>query len=211
MRASWLVFVIAACHRAATPSPGTPDDLAAYLATVAGGDEPARLAEVRGWILDQPLFGRTVVDPYRALWADYVHAADAAAPTLARQLATAGPITARKHFAGDPRLTLAQARTRWALPVMYPSAVAELAGQPIDCVFVHDGAHWRALFGLDELVLARVRALDPACGALLARAGPTGRCTEVGFAVADAALRDQRDRFAHACGLAAALCGTASP
>ena len=140
-----------------------------------------------------------------------MRAFDGHTPELVAQLAAPAEVTARRHFAGDPRLTRAQARMRWAVPVQFPSAVAELAGRPLDTVFLHDGGHWRALVGLDELLLARARALDPACAERLALAGPTSRCTEVGWLVADAALRADRPRFAHACQLATTLCGTPDP
>jgi hypothetical protein len=207
-----LVVAAAACRRGApAPEPGTPEDLAAYLRMVAGADEPARRHEVASWLLDEPTWGRIVVEPFRGLWADYAAGYEVASAPLVERMAATGAITARRHFAGDPALTRSQARLRWTVPVLYPSAVAELAGSPIDTVFVFDGTHWRALAGLDELVLARVRALDPACGARLSRAGPTGHCTEVAWAVVDAAIRAQSDRFGHACALAATLCGNGSP
>jgi hypothetical protein len=210
MRALAVAFLVA-CGHAAGPSPGTPDDLAAYLRGVAGADEATRKHEVAGWILDEATWNHTIVEPWRSLWPDYARGFDAASAPLVAQLATTGPVAARRHWAGDPRLTLAQGRLRWTVPVQYPSVVAELAGQPIDTVFVYDGARWRVLAGLDEIMLARVRALDAACAALLARAGPTGHCTEVGWMIADSALRGDADRFAHACRLATQLCGNASP
>ena len=229
--AACLVVAAACGHPApAGPAPGTPAHLAAYLQTLAGADEATREHAVAGWILDEATWRRTVVDPYRDLWPDYVRAFDAAAPALVARLAEHGTVTARRHFAGDPQLTRSQGRLRWALPAEYPSCVADLAGTPIDTVFVFDGtapsfagaagraqvptdegARWRVLVGLDEVVLARVRALDPACEKLLERAGPTGRCTEVGWMIADAALRTDQQRFVHACRLAAALCDNASP
>ena len=94
---------------------------------------------------------------------------------------------------------------------MFPSLVAEAGGVPIDAVLVPEGERWRALVGLDAVVRARVAALDPRCAARLALAGPTARCTEVGAAIADAALRTDRDRLAHVCRLAETLCGKGSP
>ena len=69
----------------------------------------------------------------------------------------------------------------------------------------------RALVGLDTVVRARVAALDPGCAANLARAGSTGRCTDVGAAIAFAALRTNLDELAHVCRLAETLCGKGSP
>lgn len=210
MIARAMVLLAIAC-RSQAPAPGTPDDLAAYLANVAGADEASRTREVASWILDERTWNRTIVDPWRTLYLDYTRAFDAARPALVARLAAGGHVAARRHYAGDPQLTRSEARLRWALPVQYPSVVADLAGAPIDAVFVYDGARWRALAGLDEVVLAHVRALDPACGDLLTRAGPRSRCTEVGWAVADAALRGDHTAFAHVCGLAGPLCGNEAP
>jgi hypothetical protein len=204
------VAVLGAC-RAPPPPPGSPEALAAYLETVAGADEPTRQRELASWRFDPALWDATVVGPYRPLHADYARAFAAELPALVDRLARPAQVTARRHHAGDPRLTLAQARERWALPTLFPSLVAEAGGAPIDAVFVADGGRWRALVGLDAAVRARVFALDPACAARLAAAGPAGRCTDVGAAIADAALRTDRDRLAHVCRLAETLCGKGSP
>ncbi len=211
-----LVFALApgaGCHEPPPPPPpaGTPAELAAYLRTVAGADEATRAREVASWIVGETTWSRDIVEPYTALHGEYVRAFDAQMPAMIARLAPLGEITARRHFAGDLRLTPAQARMRWAVPVQFPSAVAELGGTPIDAVFLHDGAHWRALLGLDSIMLAHVAALDPACAKRVALAGPPGRCTEVSWLVADAALRAQPARFAHACTLATTLCGNPAP
>jgi hypothetical protein len=207
------VAVAAACgsDRAPARAPNDPDALADELRALAGASEATRRAAVDGWRLDERAWRQTVVPTYHALYPEYARGFAAAAAPLVAQLATPGAIAARRHFAGDPRLTRAQARLRWAVPTLYPSAVAELAGAPIDAVFVHDGAGWRALVGVDAIVLARVRARDAACGDALARAGPPGRCTDVGWVVADAALRDDAAGFARACRLAAMHCANAPP
>ena len=208
----WLLVVLFACHDATPPiARGTPDELAAYLRTVAGADEATRRKEVETWIVDETTWSRDTVEPWRGLYKEYVAQFDARVPALVARLASHGPVTARRHFAGDKRNTRAESRLRWAVPVQFPSSVAELDGQPIDAVFVFDGGHWRALVGVDDLVLAHVKALDPACETYLERSGPSGRCTEVGWLVADAALRNQQQRFAHACQLASTLCGNSAP
>ena len=211
-RITIVLLALSACHPAPTePEPGTPEALAAYLRTVAGADEVTRRHEVAAWIISDATWQKDIVEPYRSLRADYVRGYDAHITELVARLAPLSLVTARRHFAGDARLTRSQARLRWAVPVQYPSAVAELGDTPIDTVCLWEGGHRRALGGGDELLLARVRALDPACADRLAVAGPANRCTEVGWLVADAALRDQRERFAHACQLAATLCGNPAP
>ena len=211
------LLALAACNGSPSapfgPPPRSPEALVAYLQTLsgAGADEATRQREVAGWRLDASLWEHTVVELYRPLHADYERAFAAEAPALVARLAGGGPVTARRHYAGDPRLTRSQTRDRWALPTLYPSLVAEAGGSPIDAVFVPDGDRWRALIGLDTIVQARVAALDPACAASLALAGPTGRCTDVGAAIVIAALRTDRDQLAHVCRLAETLCGKRSP
>lgn len=205
------------------PRPGSPESLVAYLRGVVGADLATRQREVASWELPAALWERTLVPVYRPLYPDYRRAFAAAVPSRVDQLARTGPVAARRHFAGDPGLTLAEARERWALPTLFPSLVAEAGGAPIDAVFVADGERWRALIGLDAAVHARVAARDPSCAAHLALAGPTGRCTDVGAAIAEAALRTDGeapgsaagaaalDQLAHVCRLAEMLCGTGSP
>ena len=141
--------------------------------------------------LDRASFDQIVVEPFRSLYADYV-----------REMYTPPrePLAIRRHFANDTTLTRAQVRLRWALPVMYPSYVAG------DSVFVEVHGEWRTLSGLDEALLARVRALDPICADRLALAGPPGPCTDAGWVIADAALRMDTARFTRACQLAGTAC-----
>jgi hypothetical protein len=198
------------CHHDATPSPD-PEGLVAYLSTLAGTDAATRREAVAGWELDRDAWNRIIVPPYRSLWDDYHARFAAEAPALVGKLARAGVITARRHYAGDPKLTPSQGRLRWVLPVLYPSVVAEIDGVPIDTVFVHDGAGWRALAGLDASIRAFVSHLDHHCGALLDAAGPAGRCTEMAAGMTDAALRTDHEQFGHMCQLATPLCGNPAP
>jgi len=207
-----ILFVISACRGSPSgPPPGSPEALVAYLQTVIGAGEATRQREAATWQLPAALWDHTVVAPYRPLHADYQRAFAAELPALVSRLASGGIVAARRHYAGDPRLTLSQGRDRWALPPLYPSLVAEAGGVPIEAVFIPDGDRWRALVGLDTVVRARVAALDPACAANLALAGATGHCTDVGAAIALAALRTNRDELAHVCRLAETLCGKGSP
>ena len=205
-------LAVAACSNAPpTPPAGSPEALVVYLRGVASADEATRQREAASWQLPAALWERTVVAPYRPLHADYQRAFTAEVPALVARLAPGGTVTARRHYAGDPRLTLSQGRDRWALPPLYPSLVAEASGVPIEAVFIPDGDRWRALVGLDTAMRARVAALDPGCAANLARAGSTGPCTDVGAAIAFAALRTNREELAHVCRLAETLCGKGSP
>jgi hypothetical protein len=203
----WIVVTGAACRDAAEQAPPAPPRraLAEYLGSVAGIDEASRTLEVSTWVLDRATWDRTVVASYRGLHADYLRAFEAAAPDLVARLATRGAIATRPHYAGDARLTLGQARARWALPVQYPSEVADLDGVPINAVFVRDGDHWRAIVGVDGVLRARAAAIDPACAAHLDLVRSKA-CSDVGWVIADAALQADTKRFAHACSLAATLC-----
>ncbi len=199
-----LIVVIAACREPPPPRATLADDLA----TLAGADEATRARAVASWQLDRATWERTVVPNYAGLHSEYVLAFEAAAPALVAKLAQRGTVVTRPHFAGDPKLTLGQARTRWALPVQYPSHVADLDGSALDAVFINDGARWRAITGLDGVLRARAAALDPACAAHLdVVPSPTSKqCSDIGWVIADAALRSDRARFDHACSLAATLC-----
>lgn len=191
MRAFAVLAVVAGCGRTA-PAPTETEQLASYLHRIASLEPAARTKEIESWKLDRARFDRIVVVPFRAAYDGYSsHFAQHVG-----ELATTIPAqpTVRRHFAGDPALSPSQGRLRWVLPVMYPSLVAT----GVDTVFVHVDGNWYALAGLDDAVLDRARALDSACGQRLA-----GPVTDIGWEIADAALRDDRDRFAHACKLAA--------
>jgi hypothetical protein len=206
-----LVLVLLACNAPPKPpKPGSADDLAAYLRGVAGADEATRAREVATWVVPEATWNRTIVPPWRSLYGEYVAGFAAASAATVSSLASLDPVTTRRHYAGDPRLTLGEARLRWALPVQYPSMVADIGGRPLDAVFIYDG-RWRALLGLDELVVARVRALDADCAAKVAIAGPLGHCSEIGFVVAAAALRGGGEDLARACRMAAMMCGNPAP
>src|SRR5690606_5549543 len=98
------------------------------LGALAGADEAVRAREVSSWKLGRATWARTVVAPYDAVYDDYARRFDAAIPALVAALARPARVTTRAHYAGDPRLTVGQARARWALPVQYPSEVAALHG-----------------------------------------------------------------------------------
>jgi len=206
--ATAIVAALGGCgERAASREPVA---LGAYLDGLAGASEATRTREVASWRLDRAAWTRTVVEPYTQLHDDYARRFDASQPALVAALARPARVTTRAHYAGDLRLTLGQARARWALPVQYPSEVVELDGEPLDVVFVRDGDRWRAITGLDEILRARIAARDPACAAHVAttRSGP---CADVGWVVADALLRTHDRRFARACALAANLCVVNGP
>lgn len=203
MRATLAFLAVVGALACREPPPAAHISLAAYL---RAGAEPARApTAVAGWKLDRASWDAVVVEPYRAAYADYARAFDAAAPAFAAQLARAGTITARRHFTGDPRLTLGQARARWAVPVLYPSEVAEVDGAALDVVFVRTRTGWGAITGIDALIAARIEAQQPGCAAHLATVRDDA-CGKVVWTVADAALRADPPRLARACALAANVC-----
>lgn len=193
-------LAVTACRDAAPPA-----GLDGYLGALAGADEASRTAAVAGWKLDAAGWARVTTDPYRAVYADYARAFDAAAPALVTRLAHGGAVHVRPHFAGDPKLTVGQARARWAQPVQAPSEVADLDDGPLDAVFVRDEGSWRIIVGIDVIVRARAARWDPDCGALLGQQ-IAGRCADAAWVIAEAALREDRGRFDHACTLARSLC-----
>ena len=211
MRTAVVVAIVSAlCGCDERTAPREPVALDAYLGGLAGADEATRAREVASWKLDRAAWTRTVVEPYAQLHDDYARRFDASQPALVAALARPARVTTRAHYAGDPRLTLGQARARWALPVQYPSEVADLDQGPLDLVFVRDGARWRAITGIDAILRERISARDPACAAHVATTR-SGQCADVGWVVADALLRTDDGRFARACTLAANLCVVNGP
>ncbi len=211
----FLVFALIACNAAPPPppKPGSADQLAEYLRIVAGADEATRNREVATWLMPEATWNKTIIIPWRSLYAEYAAHFTAHANETIASLASLDPVTTRRHWAGDRKLTLGEARLRWALPVQYPSMVAELGGHALDAVFIYDydAQHWRALLGLDDLVIDHVRVLDADCAARLVLAGPPGHCTEIGFVVAAAALRGGGPDLARPCRMAATMCGNPAP
>jgi hypothetical protein len=225
LRALALALALAACSDRAPPPPsGSAEDLAAYLQRLAATDRDTQRREVAAWKLDRATWDRTVVAPFRGRYVAYVsHFELRFAGEL---LPHAGTIAARRHYAGDPRLTVGQAILRWVLPVQYPSLVAELDGAPIDTVFVHDGVRWRALTGFDQELIEYVeqyaegiQPLDtgdqrwpaPACLATMLGVHRASACASLWFEATDAALRNDRPRFDRMCRLSTSLCDMRSP
>ncbi|MDX2089364.1 MAG: hypothetical protein SFX73_16035 [Kofleriaceae bacterium] len=204
MRAVLLLLALAACQRVEPRA----QDLGKRLAALAHCAPGACEREVKSWKLDRAEWDRLVVDPYRGEqpYARYARAFDEAVPALAAQLRAGGGVAVRSHFAGDPRNTLGQARARWAVPVQYPSKVVELGGKPLDVVFdVDRQGRVHAITGIDRIINMRAAKIDPVCAADLA-AARTGKCLEIAWVLADAALRDDVERFTRSCALAAGLC-----
>lgn len=200
------VVLVAACGS----EPAQAPELAKYLYEQSG--QPA---VVDAWLMTRAQWNRVVVDPYQRVYDDYVKAFAAQAPKLRAQLAAKHPIVTRAHVAGDPVSTHDQAMTRWALPTLAPTRVAQLAGNPatnLDAVFVDVGGQWKAIVGLGTIIRAYVAEHDMVCAVAIARLDPAGgRCIEIAYEVADAALRDDRARLSHVCGLATTVCGKPAP
>ncbi len=194
------VVALAACHDAAPPAVHDGADLVREL----------RRGELTDWLAPSPVWQRTIMPPFIRLYADYAETFRERMPRIAERIGH-GELVARRHFAGDPHLDGDEARTRFMLPVEFPSYVVALDGRDLGAVFFHDGERWRALIGLGDRVVDRARVLDPVCAAMLANAGPRGPCTDMSYEVAAATMRGDRSRFDHACKLAAMVCGNASP
>lgn len=205
-RALAIVLLLVACSEREKKAP----ELAEYLYARTG--DPSVVDE---WRLTREEWSRVVVEPYVKLYDNYVQRFAAHAPGLRSQFARKHPIVTRAHVAGDPVATRDQAITRWALPTLAPSRVAEFAGRPavpIDAVFVEVNGRWKAIVGLATIVRAHIFELDPSCAPAIDQLDPAGgRCIEAAWAVADTALREDRLRLAHRCGLARDLCGKPRP
>lgn len=187
----------------------------AAVAALSACDAPMRepsidLERPAAWKLAREEWIKVVTDPFRGTYDDYVRAFDAALPGLQAQIRAAradgkSRIASKQHYAGDPDLTRGQARARWALPVQAPARVASLDGAPLDAVFVRVGDDYKAIVGIDTIVIARTRALDESCARYLETLG-SKMCQTIGWEIADAALRADKPRLAHACSLAKGQC-----
>jgi hypothetical protein len=194
------VLVLVLVSAPACSSTPVPLDLPA---TLANARTPADLARLR---LPAAALRALLVPPYRAL-ADALATADLA--PLAAALARPGPILVRRHYAGDPHLTPGELHLRWALPPLAEAYVVDVGGTDLDAIFVRDGDAWCVVPSLDPLLLPRVA--DPICRGYLRTATTASRCVELGWLVADQALRSDRDGEIRACALAAAACATTAP
>jgi hypothetical protein len=177
-----------------------PRDLPGQLARDAEASD--RRAAVAGWQLSRATWERVVVPPFRNLYDAYVAEYPAHVGELAAHLAP--PFRPRPHFAGDPKLTLDEAVTRWIVPTLFPSQVVD----GLDAVFVRDDDRFYALVGMSRVI---ERKLDLTCRPLLARVGPPGRCGDAVWQFVVDSLRGDTAAAAHTCSLATALCGTRSP
>ena len=200
VKALALLLVLAACAQKREEVP-----LARELTTVASGDPKARELVIKGWKLSRAAWQRTIVAPFEGLYDDYVRAFDAAVPALVEDLGRGGAITTRRHFAGDPLLTRGQVRARWVVPTQFPSEVAMRGDDAIDAVFVREGSRWRALVGIDAIVIEKTAALDATCAKELEHVGAK-ICQELAWAIADAAVRSDRRMLERSCALSRAQC-----
>ena len=197
-----VALIAAACSRRVPERDGTLEE---HLGAIAGADEATRREAVQRWKLDPEGWQLVTTDPYRNHYAEYAEQFDRLAAELVVQLAKPGSITIRQHFAGDPALTIGQARARWAQPVAAVSHIAQVDSTKIDAVFVRDRERWRVIVGVDTLVFQRTAAKDVAC-ATRARGQWKGTCVDLAWFVADSALRDDDSQLTRACAQLLNLC-----
>lgn len=211
--------LVAACSSRATPEQAAPGDArpggapsleSAVAALLSAADLDLAVNELK---LPPESFDAVVVPPYRRLFTPYLAKyngeADALVAELQRQRASdAGTpaIAVRRHYAGDPAISLAQGRVRWAQPVQAESWVVSIDGAPLDAVWVSHRGRWHLLLGLDEAALSALAAINPSCARAARLAGAPGPCSDAAWMAIDGALRDDADRVARACDRAAHLC-----
>lgn len=167
-------------------------------------------AALADWRLPPASFARVVAPTYRRLYEGYL----AAQPHHTRRLALAltaagGPSAAvaeARHWADDPALSLAQARTRWAQPLQAVSWRVSLGGAAIDAVWVEDGGRFYLLDGIDDAALALLAKVAPDCATAARRAGRPGPCSDAVWGAVDGALRDRPEVVQRSCARALALC-----
>jgi hypothetical protein len=215
------IAIVGGCRRARAPEaheePAGLAGLRAAIererAAIGGAVDPraAAAAILAGRELPAAAWPELVSERFRPHRGEAAAAFAAAIPAAADELAALGraagalPIEVRWQYADDPQLAPAQARMRVALPVGRPGAIALAGGRPLAPIFVHDGARWRALLGLDDVVAARIAARDPACAAAY-RAAAREPCLAMSAPVIAAALDPDAAGLARACGRLAAAC-----
>jgi hypothetical protein len=156
--------------------------------------------DTAGWLMPRRVWDRVVVVPFRELYDDYA----AEFPAHAARMTPPESPVARKHFAGDPLLTLDEAVTRWIVPTMFPSLVVD----GLDAVFVEEDGQFYAFTGMADVIKAK---LAPPCRDLISRVGPPGNCGDIMWQHVIDTLRHHAEDAQHSCSLAKALCGTPSP
>ncbi len=213
-RVAGLALALLGCgrhDRAAVDDPAAgrePPDLAGLgaaldrdLATLAGADDrrAAATALIDSWRVPAAVWPTLVTERFRPNYPAYADAFAAARPALAEALASIhGPVDVRWQYADDPLLAPDQARLRIALPVGRPGAIVTVAGRPLSPDFVHDGRRWRALTGLDQVIVRRLAARMPACVAPY-QAAARPPCLAMSAPVIDAALADDAAELERAC------------
>jgi hypothetical protein len=219
-----LAAALVACRASDKPRdaglPAAPslETFAAGLLATSGPELEQKLAAL---VLDPTSFDQVITTPYDRLYAAYAAHFPAASADFAaelRRLSTfstgsddgAGgarpPLTARRHYADDPALSLEQARLRWALPVQAESWVLSFGAHTLDAVWVTRGGRWFLLLGLDEAARAALAAAAPSCADHAPKAGRAGGCSDAVWMAQDAALRAEPERLARACDRAAHFC-----
>ncbi len=197
-----------ACQPEARRSPQqSPALRAAIEELLRAADLQAALAD---WRLPPASFARVVAPTYHRLYEGYLAAQPLHTRRLALALAAAGgpsaAVVEARHWANDPALSLAQARTRWAQPLQAVSWRVSLGGTAIDAVWVEDAGRFYLLDGVDDAALALLAKAAPDCAAAAAAAGRPGRCSDAVWGAVDGALRDRPEAVQRSCARVLALC-----
>jgi hypothetical protein len=201
------------------PDPATMGPAASLAAAVrellARPDAPALERALADMQLDPVAFDDVLTAPYDRQYAGYQARFPAAVPALAAELRrlaaeddapSASSVAIRRHYAGDARLSLQQARLRWALPVQAESWLVEVGGALVDAVWVRRHGRWFLLLGLDEATRQILAAAAPECAASVSRAGRPGGCSDAAWMALDGAMRGDAARVARACARAQHHC-----
>lgn len=196
------------CQPQAQRSPQQSPALRAALEQLLRAEDlPTALAQ---WRLPPASFARVVAPTYRRLYEGYLTAQPQHTRRLALALAAAGgpsaAVAEARHWADDPALSLAQARTRWAQPLQAVSWRVSLGGTAIEAVWVEDGGRFYLLDGIDDAALALLAQKAPACAAAAKRAGRPGPCSDAVWGAVDGALRDRPEVVQRSCARALVLC-----
>lgn len=210
--AALLALGLLGCQAEQSPAPRPPTLRAAIAELLRSPDLGAQLEK---WRLPRASFERLVVPSYHRLYQGYLAQEPQHARRLAAALANvAGPeakaaeVSQTRHWADDPALSPAQARTRWSQPVQAVSWRVAIGGAAIDAVWVEDGGRFYLLDGIDDAALALLAQAAPDCAKVAKRAGRPGPCSDAVWGAVDGALRDRPEVVQRSCARALVLCSS---
>ena len=212
------VLAISSCGQRSTSAPAALNEatLVEYCNDIRQRQRSSKAvaAELRP---DAAAWRASVIPTFQASQATSMHSMQLEIDRLVTLL-TANPslvITARRHYAGDLRLSASAAHLRWIVPVLFESYVIAVGDHQFDLVFVpiRSGSRpgWGAIGSVDDEVAKWLSAgtqNNPTAAALRLQctqkwrnSNGDGVCMGISAVAASAAMRGDTNAIDHACSL----------